>query len=461
MKRMTAERFFLAVAIPLAAIYLLIFPAWSVPDAGPHFSASYRYANLMTGRAETKGRAEDIRVFNDHENDNPAASDWARIRENFRWTVSDEGEAELPYPEMIEKMKWYSILNYLPQAVGIAIGRTTGLGGVPTLYLARILAAAAYLAMGWRSIRITPSGKYVFAMIPMLPMWMMLGTSFSYDVMVLGTAMGLTASLLRFRSGETGKKAVIEAAVWTILTAGVKGGCNLLLLGMLICLPVNRVRHGGRIALGIAGIGAAALVLFDVILPGGSNFQMGAADTGNYYAGWALSHFGEYIGMVIRTYAVNGIGIAMNTGGTYLGWIEKTIPHGVILAWMAMIAIVGIWEKDTFRINGKDRWILAGILICSLIGIPAMMLSYTPRGAETVEGLQGRYYCFLMPIFYLVATKWGRSCPEGRTDPAERKDREEPEGRKGQTVMTRIACAGAVGMSAVCLAIMLGLYCHR
>ena len=37
---------------------------------------------------------------------------------------------------------------------------------------------------------------------------------------------------------------------------------------------------------------------------------------------------------------------------------------------------------------------------------PAMLLSYTDEGAETIRGLQGRYYLPILPIVYLMLTKF-------------------------------------------------------
>ena len=442
-KKLTAERLFGTMAVPLAVIFLMIFPAWSVPDAGPHFSESYRYANLLLGTPEDSGRAEDVAAFSEYGNVNPAASDWERTVRNFHWTPQKEGEATLPYAELLPRMNWYSFLNYLPQTAGLAAGRLLGLGGVPTLYLARILAAAAFLLMAWRSIRITPVGKYVFACIPLLPMSLMLGTSFSYDAMVLGTALGLTAALLRLRSGDTGRKTLAEAAVWTFLAGGVKGGGNLLLLALLFSLPLNRQKRSWRTVLGILGVGALSLVLFDVLLPSGGSFQLGAEDTGNLYASWALSHPGEYLGMTVRAYLDNGIGLAMNMGGTYLAWLEHTIPHIVILGWLVLIGVFGVWETDSLQLTGKDQGLMAGIVLVVLIVLPAMMLSYTPRGAEKVEGLQGRYYSFLLPVIYLALTKW-----RGRKKP-----------HQEVVLLGGGICAGA--LAAVCVVFMLSLYCGR
>lgn len=442
-KRMTAERLFSVMAVPLALIYLLIFPPWTVPDAGPHFSESYRVSNLMLGTKEELGRAEDVSAFEDHEFSNPAASDWERMLRNIRWAAENGKLAELPYAELLPRMNWYSPLNYLPQAIGLTLGRLLGLGGVLTLLLARALGTAAYLWMAWRAVRIAPVGKYIFALVPLLPMSLMLGTSFSYDAMVLGTALGLTASLLRLRSGSINRRTVTEAAVWVFLAGGVKGGGNLLLMMLALSLPLNRIRYGGRTALGLCEIGLLSLLLFDLVLPGGQgSFQLGVENTGYLYASWALSHPGEYLGMVIRSYLDNGIGLALNMGGTYLAWLEETIPHVVILAWMLLIGVFGIWEKDAFRINGKDRGLISGMILCGLIGLPTMMLSYTPVGSSMVEGLQGRYYSFLLPSGYLALTKWG----------GERKSRDRVLALCG-------ILAGAA--SVVCVAFMLNLYCGR
>ena len=148
---------------------------------------------------------------------------------NGRAGVKDRTKAEIGVDE---KMKTYFPTNYLPQIIGVTIGKILGLGTVPMLYLARILTIIAYIAGCLHAVRTAPVGKVIFASTALLPSALMAGCSITYDAMVLISTLCFTASILRARHEPENRAALIESAVWAAVIGSVKGGGYLILLAL-------------------------------------------------------------------------------------------------------------------------------------------------------------------------------------------------------------------------------------
>jgi uncharacterized membrane protein len=90
---------------------------------------------------------------------------------------------------------------------------------------------------------------------------------------------------------------------------------------------------------------------------------------------------------------------------------------------MAAGGILAVFEKDDIELRPADKWIFATVILAGLAATPAMLLSWTDTGSVRVEGLQGRYFIPLVPLFCYILTKFSLHAPM--------KDNMEPVVRKG------------------------------
>jgi len=261
-----ALRFFMISVIPLSIIYLILLLPWSAPDSGSHIMAVNRFTNILTGAGqdhEWDARADDAVLFPTEEERrlerNPQMKDYAETYLGGRTGAQDRTLTQIGSDE---KMVFYSPVNYLPQILGFTLARLLGLGTVPMFFLARILTLIVYIAACAHAVRTTPVGRSIFAAIGLLPVSLMIGSSISYDMMVLISTLCFTASVLRAaeegggitrNQASSGRKnaaasrdnigdrqrtgmAVIESAVWAAVIGSVKGGGYLLLLPLVLLL---------------------------------------------------------------------------------------------------------------------------------------------------------------------------------------------------------------------------------
>jgi len=92
--------------------------------------------------------------------------------------------------------------------------------------------------------------------------------------------------------------------------------------------------------------------------------------------------------------------------GYKLGWVEIETSMLVVFVF-AFLLFLAICEsrEDTLRIKGFQRfWMILLCLGCTGLILLGMLLSWTPMGHVSVEGVQGRYFLPFMMIL-LTACK--------------------------------------------------------
>lgn len=462
LSRISTVRFFIASAVPLGLIYLLLMLPWSVPDTGSHILATYRLSNIILGAdrdGEWQVRAQDADYFPAEWKEGrvatplrPDAEDYAHVY--LRANAGDDEDPEADGRKMVDyfadrKMEYYSILCYLPQVIGLSLGRLLRLGSTAALYLGRILILIVYIAACARAIRNTPVGKGVFVSVSLLPMCLMLSSSYSYDAMVIISTISFTASLLRVCYEPDNRPVLAECAFWAFVIGGVKGGGYLILLPLVFILftagrrnsmtgrgmtivndtqfneygdyngydGVNEYtghKAGSRQtrraefirACIILGAGIVSVLVFDLILPSGNLFQFGEAGTGRLTASYALLHPLRYLNMLFGAFLVNADSLTLNMAGTRLSWLEATIPAVCIAGLLGTAAVWAVFEKDQFRFYGRDKKIFMAVILLEFLLTPAMLLSWTPAGSKWIIGLQGRYFLPVLPLIYFIFAKF-------------------------------------------------------
>lgn len=404
-KKFTVERFFLISVIPLSIVYFILMLPWSAPDTRSHFLATYRLSNMMLGKEEWVGREADVEFYHDFwkEGKNPDMQDIASVVYNATLKAENNELVMWPVPE--ERMEYYSLFCYLPQVLGLSLGRMLGLGSVMAIYLARLFMVVTYICCCYNAIKKTPTGKFIFAAIPLLPISLMMSNAFSYDPMVMLVTLNFLSSLLLLYKNPESKSALIECMVWTFLTGSVKGGGYLILLP-LVLIFIGR-KQSSKIIGKIVVSGLLSITLFNILLPMGSSFfQLGEDATGNLSAFYGFSNPVKYINMWIETYTLLIDNLTINIGGRFLAQLEDTIPTVIITGMILCTVLFSMYEKDDVCFGKKDKIIFEVVVFIGFFFTPVMLLSFTPVGFEYIAGVQGRYNLPMLAIILILFAKF-------------------------------------------------------
>lgn len=404
--KLEPSSFFLCAVVPLSLIYFVLILPWSPPDTRAHYLAIYRYSNNLLGLDESlewTARPSDADFYFSSWKKNPNMEGYIMI-DSYSDDHDISGYTSI---DAFDHMKYYSIINYLPQVLGIAIGRIIHLGPVYTLYMGRLMILVFYILCSHHFIKITPVGKNIFAMIPLFPMCMMMSSSLSYDAMVIISTLGFTANILRLCLVKTDKRYLIETAIWSFVIGAVKGGGFLIFLPLTICIVATYKKNGIKRALVPIISGLSSVILFDVLLPKSTLFQFGGADPDKLSFSLMYKEPIRFIGMTVEAYIVRADSLFINMGGYLLNWLEATIPCVFIMALMMIIFICSVIEPDERSLPRIYSPIMSSVIILSIIFTPAMLLSWTQKDSIFIAGLQGRYYLPVLVLGYLIFTKYG------------------------------------------------------
>lgn len=316
--------------------------------------------------------------------------DLAVMADNFRVFANNAGMADTKY--ITNMMDFYSIVNYLPAAIGITIARLLRLGMVPLIYLGKIFSSIFYLSLGYRAVRRTPAGKLTLSFILLLPCTMMMSAAYTYDSAVLIITVSWIASLLLIKK-EYSLGNLAELLVWSFLFGAVKGGGYLILLPILFIITGNKECAKKHTMLITTAVSLLSLLIFDRLLPDDGLFQLEAAGSDKLSSIWAIQNPLGYIKLVISTYIASPDMLILNIGGSMLGWLEPgVIPYTVLSVMYIFIFLNLLVEQRDVSLTNADRICFLLTSAAVFIAVPAMLLRETSAGDSCIQGMQSRYF---------------------------------------------------------------------
>lgn len=411
-----AAEFFLITAIPLSAIFLILFPHNCFVDNKTHFIAVYRLSNIIMGKGEWLARSDDLKFMNELWPDvaAPGTKGYQSLVTASSWFIKDDTLVDIIRHE--DKMKFYSIVSYLPEVIGFTLARLLRLGTVPSLYISRLFLNIFYIFAGFHAIRTIPSGKFVIAFTALLPESLHIAGAFSYDGMAVSCALCFVASCFAVAdseknlSGKSSKiftKELVKCLIWSFALASVKGGGYFFLLIPLAFLAASRKKARSFIKPALIIVsGVLSLLIFNVIATYGIElFQLGGEE-GNLTTAFAFQNPLSFLVMAAYEYVYELEGIFMGLTGGMLSWGDFVVPDVIIAALIVVMLVFLVFEKDETRFRVNEKRLMIFSVVLALVITPAMMLSSTPTDSRNIFGVQGRYFTPFVPLVMILITKF-------------------------------------------------------
>ena len=445
------EKIFLGIAIPLGILYIFMMVPMAGPDEQSHYQNSYQLSNALLLRWDrmNQGTADHFDYHGLHGHYNTASGYDRIVREFFQPMVDTTEKAIRQYSQ-----NWP--LMFLPQAIGIAVGRLFGLGFLPLFYLGRLMNLLFYVFCVYRAIRIMPRYRMLLCMTALLPMCMHQAASYSYDAYINGLSFLLTAKILKAswdpdpaEAGESllkgwkrGKLKGLRDS-WRTGVGGAgtisKAELGMLLLTALLWAPAKPVytplllllliipkeRFGGMkqklICIGtiIAVVLAEALIIqlgaVQSVAASGSSAGDGLNWQGekNYTLSWILGHPAEAVRVVLYSIRIQYRPWLYECLGSYMAGLTILLPVRYMKIYIVLLLICVLRRsreasgdrsltslaEDEFRIPGWNRILCLGAaaMAAGLI-LLTMMLAWTSDTSELIQGIQGRYFLPLVML---------------------------------------------------------------
>ena len=393
-RRLTPERLFLMIYIPLALAMMLMMPLGGAPDEQAHLRQSWLASTGQFRNGPATYPANLLSIVNASYSD----PDAMRRQEFLETRVSAETVTE----QGSETTGVYPKAAYLPQGIMMFLARLFTDRLFLLLYSARTGCVLAAGILFYFAIRRIPAGKYTMLAIACLPLTLQEAASASCDGMTIAGICWIIAELLRRISGtgeRLAKQLVISAMIGIFAV-----------LCKVMYIPVLRIGLAARTKTGEAGsrkwlyplVTAGALLGALLIWYLGSvSAQTGAE---GQTAG-ALSRLGQLAGnpaalpaAQVRTAAVYGPGWIRQLFGVFghlnifTPW-ALAVPLGITFLGVALTdSGAGALLPDRKQALKLRVLLVLAFLLCWTILSGAMMIWWTEEGSSLIEGIQGRYF---------------------------------------------------------------------
>lgn len=305
----------------------------------------------------------------------------------------------------------YSPVQYIPQALAIAMGRILGFGPLTLFYLARLANALFAWILTYIAIRISPVGGRFALLVALLPMTQLLMSSCSPDAMTIASALLFTSVLTRFLIDGSWSR----AQALTALLSGV-GMCSIKIvfipflfsgLGVLFRSGRGANSQIRRIAWQqlVTAILSTALIgawLWSAQGTGHATALPEGVDANAQLAFLRQDPHG-FFRLLARTFYFEG-GFYWDSMIGILGWLNLRLPDFIYqIAALAFPLAIYAELRSTKLQAATLVWMLSLVVLAITLTELALYLIWTPVGGWLIEGVQGRYFIPILPFVGVCA----------------------------------------------------------
>ena len=407
---------------------VLIVPPFQVPDEPDHFVRAFQISegHLVSTWEGGIGRGvlpiSIIRILEPFGpvRYNKTTTSWTEIRDAMRIPLQPDIRAKYTL-----ELAYYSPLPYLPQAIGIGIGRVMRWPPLVLMYMGRFCNLWAWIALGYLALRIAPGFGRPLLLLILMPMSLSVGTSLSADAITNGLAFVVTALAFNAAIKKSGTENPIIS--WRWVAAFVIGSAALTqpkaaylpLAGLIFCVPAKRfggLKRFATILLVLAIANASLLLLWERQTPGLNMITyLGHPDVSAHKQfDFLLGHPKTLLMLPIASAERDGLLIILSFVGR-LGWLNIQVSplFAVIYLLLLLIACRSSAESPMLA----NKWLVAvvsgAVVVAATEALLVLLdLVWTHVGSSRVDGLQGRYFIpIACALLMFVSAAW-RCLPE-------------------------------------------------
>ena len=428
---------FASIVLVFGLLFSAVLTPMSVPDEQFHYECAYQITSNIFGEDHTimDVTYRNYSHFLGHEN-SPGA--YQRLIEHF----NDPLEMKEKYETIVTDIDELSYLVYFfPQTVGVLIGRTLKMNFLRTFYLGRFTNLLFYVFCVYFAIKKTPVHKTLFGLLSCMPMFLQQCCSYSYDSFVNGLCFILFAYFLKWKHDDEqiSRREIFGVMLVTLLIAPAKFIYGLFIVPFFF---VPKERFGGKKNKIIAMLVISAPVLYMFIymlLPQiktliyriGKTYSDTSSDgitvkkagfdldlkpswiednfdedkykgIPTYTIGFIVEYPIHTIMLILRTIRFNLKKWFYDSLGRTLSGASMLIPLRIVHLFAILVVAASLIKEDITMSPLLKLTILAVCVIIALLILLGFLLSWTYKTDTMVQGVQGRYFSPLLPLFFTV-----------------------------------------------------------
>lgn len=417
-KKCKIETTVLVSLLFLGLIYNFLLLPYMSPDERTHIDMTYRYSNDLLGIDYTGNDITIAKRMDDTKIkllENPSLSNYYTVYNHVFEGVQDDS---LVVTNSTANT-YAPMFVYLPAVVGMTIARLLSFGTIPMLMLARWCNLAFFAAVVWWCMKKLPFGKMALAVIALFPMTIQQCNSFSYDAVITSVLFLFSTYIICMTYEEEPLKAVDVAVVSVLSALLVYGKSGVYLPVCLAALLIPAKKFGAvwkKLAAAGSLMGMALLSYINrnsgtvtQVLSTTAETSAVGATAGNavdmgYTVGYFLQNPWKLIQMLANTVADKTEFYLESIVGQKMGWVEIEISRVVFVAFFVLflISMLKVRGEKQYVTGGQKWWVSIVCLMSAGMILMGMLLTWTPFGHVSIEGVQGRYFTPLLLLLSLL-----------------------------------------------------------
>ena len=419
------ELYFILYATLFGILYSILLPPFSAPDEDRHFPAAYRLSNAIMGQKINDNNG-DIYMIECSEVELVTYVDNQYFLRTFTKLLTGKEEENVisPRSNFLPKLP---ISVYIPQAVGLTIGRVLKLDNIRLVYCGRFTNLLFFIVGTAIAIKIIPHGKWIIFAICQIPLVMEVVTSYSYDAFILAMSFILIAYILKLneQKEKISKKQLFILEVLSIIYAPLKiiylpiitlaflipnkkisvmqlksilYKCTILIISCTMVLAVYYCSFFsmGQISNNREKTDEVHTNTNEMILNIEDDINIIRED---HYRrpniDFILENPFDFIESCSGAVLQCGDEYLFSAFGKYLGWYDIILPTYVAISAMILLCLSFV-NDDCYTTSGmttyKKRWIFLVILGCCIAALLAFYITETNPSQKIIAGVQGRYF---------------------------------------------------------------------
>lgn len=302
----------------------------------------------------------------------------------------------------------YSYFGYLLPALFVKFGVNLGSSALGLIYLARLANLVLYLALTTWAVRVAQIGKYTIAVMATTGLILTQGVAIGVDSMLFAGSFLFFASVINAAYAHVdGRPTVLEIAGIVVGAFCILASKHvyLPLLGLILLIPPKKF-GSPRNKIVISAIFLIAATVFTLYLQ--SLITIGSDPRIDY----SNINFDKQLNFVL-SHPIATLGIFLNS--LFKNAPEYIDQYSSLNSTFQNIGILGIIQIITVVffswVESRDFWgkasridniiVILVVMLTLFFTFFPLYLTWTPVGADSVNGIQGRYFAPIITLLLL------------------------------------------------------------
>ncbi|MBQ0036874.1 MAG: DUF2142 domain-containing protein [Firmicutes bacterium] len=429
------EKMFTCMILVFGLVFACIMSPGAIPDENNHYETALQVSNLMMHGYDNNKDIDKAYINYD------SFGSFINVSYSYNRFMRDMNKPLIlkgKIYEIEEKDKYLFRYNYviqfIPQAAGISLARLFGVNMLRTYYAGRVFNLLFYALCVYIAIKNTPVHKRLFGVLSMLPIFIQQAASMSYDCFIFGLTFISISFFMKWKFGseQISNKdiAIVFFVNLALAPAKIVYGFFALLFWLV---PAEKFGNKKRKTISLLIITCPTIFIIlqniwfriqpfvedfldqfkvyaETILREDSGYEHNGGYT--YSTTFILQHPIQTISIILRTVRFWLSTWFYQSLGKALAGVTLILPMTYVRIILIFIGLVALRKENytmTWPVRGAFSLVCLGVAFFIILG---MLYGWTLTTDTMIQGIQGRYFCPLLPYFFSMFNNKKIQIPE-------------------------------------------------